>query len=275
MWSTLCAFLLSLSPAVGAQAVANDEPENPVCLIKTSMGDIRVELLPGEAPKTVANFIALAEGAKEFTDEQTGEKARRPFYDGLTVHRVIKDFMLQGGCPKGDGTGGPGYTFADEINAEALGLHKLKVLQAGGTAHRNLGVRSQQDFHAVVLQPLLRKLGIRSQEQFDARRDDVQRIVAQMTLKECYENQGYRYTASLKSRPPTRGCLAMANAGPNTNGSQFFIDLIDTPWLAGKHTVFGKVVEGMEVVDRIGSVPVDREDKPKKPVKILSIRVLR
>ena len=94
-----------------------------------------------------------------------------------------------------------------------------------------------------------------------------------MTLKECYENQGYRYSTTLKSRPPTRGVLAMANSGPNTNGSQFFINLVDTPWLTGKHTVFGKVIKGMDVVDEIGGVEVGERAKPLKDVKILSIRL--
>ena len=160
-------------------------------LIKTNHGDIHVELFSDEAPKTVENFVELAEGRREFTDPKTGQKVQRPFYDGLIFHRVIADFMLQGGCPQGTGTGGPGYQFEDEFG----------------------------------------------------------------------------------SREPTRGVLAMANSGPNTNGSQFFINLVDTPWLMGKHTVFGKVTKGMDVVDKIGGVAVDGGSKPIEDVKIISIRV--
>ncbi len=160
-------------------------------LIKTNHGDIYVELFRDEAPITVKNFIELAEGRRDFIDPKTGQKAKRPFYDGLIFHRVIKDFMLQGGCPKGTGTGGPGYQFEDEFSAKA----------------------------------------------------------------------------------PVRGALAMATSGPNTNGSQFFINLIDTPWLMGKHTVFGQVIKGMDVVDEIGVVPVGAGDKPIEDVTILSIRV--
>jgi peptidyl-prolyl cis-trans isomerase B (cyclophilin B) len=140
--------------------------------LNTSEGAIELELFPGEAPKTVENFSKLA---------------REGYYDGLTFHRVIPDFMIQGGCPLGTGTGGPGYTFEDEINE-----------------------------HKVV-----------------------------------------------------RGALAMANAGPDTNGSQFFIVTADScPWLDGKHTVFGEVVSGQDVVDRISAVESGAGDRPRTPVTI-------
>jgi cyclophilin family peptidyl-prolyl cis-trans isomerase len=145
--------------------------------LHTSEGDIGLELYPGEAPKTVENFTKLV-----------GEG----FYDGLTFHRVIPDFMIQGGCPKGDGTGGPGYQFEDEINE-----HKV-----------------------------------------------------------------------------TRGALAMANAGPNTNGSQFFIVTADDcSWLDGKHTVFGRVVAGQDVADRISLADRDSRDRPKASVTIESVDI--
>src|SRR5881409_1505902 len=145
--------------------------------MQTSEGAIGLELFDEEAPKTVANFKKLA-----------GEG----FYDGLIFHRVIKDFMVQGGCPQGTGTGGPGYTFEDEINP-----------------------------HKVV-----------------------------------------------------RGALAMANAGPNTNGSQFFIVTTDAaPWLDGKHTVFGQVTAGLDVVDKLEGVQTDGADRPVEPIGIVSIEL--
>ena len=135
----------------------------------TNHGEIEIELFDEDAPKTVENFVKLSKDG---------------FYDGLIFHRVIKDFMIQGGCPEGTGTGGPGYTFEDEFNE-----HKIE-----------------------------------------------------------------------------RGALAMANAGPNTNGSQFFIvTTAAAPWLDGKHTVFGRVSEGMEVVDAIESTPTDADDRPVEP----------
>jgi peptidyl-prolyl cis-trans isomerase B (cyclophilin B) len=140
--------------------------------MQTNHGTITIELYPEDAPKTVANFEELA---------------RKGFYDGLTFHRVIEDFMVQAGCPRGDGTGGPGYQFEDEPND-----HKVE-----------------------------------------------------------------------------RGALAMANSGPNTNGSQFFIVTADScPWLDGKHTVFGKVTGGMDVVDEISKVDADARDRPNEPVVI-------
>ena len=144
-------------------------------MLHTTEGDIGVELYPDDAPKTVENFTKLA-----------GEG----FYDGITFHRVIPDFMVQSGCPRGDGTGGPGYEFEDEFNE-----------------------------HRVV-----------------------------------------------------RGALAMANAGPNTNGSQFFIVTADEcSWLDGKHTVFGRVVSGQEAVDRISLTERDARDRPLEPILIESI----
>src|SRR5438067_6245909 len=140
--------------------------------MQTSRGAIACELFDEDAPKTAANFRKLASEG---------------FYDGLTFHRVIKDFMIQGGCPQGSGTGGPGYTFEDEINQ-----------------------------HKVV-----------------------------------------------------RGALAMANSGPNTNGSQFFIVTADAcPWLDGKHTVFGQVSDGMDAVERLEGVATDSGDKPQEPIVI-------
>jgi len=145
--------------------------------MQTSRGAVTFELFDEDAPKTVANFRRLASEG---------------FYDGLTFHRVIKDFMIQGGCPQGTGTGGPGYTFEDEINE-----HKV-----------------------------------------------------------------------------AQGALAMANAGPNTNGSQFFIVTAEAcPWLDGKHTVFGRVTGGLEVVDELEGVPTDAGDRPTEPIGIDSLRV--
>ena len=145
--------------------------------MRTSEGDITLELFDEDAPKTVGNFKQLAS---------------QGFYDGLVFHRVIADFMIQGGCPEGTGTGGPGYTFEDEINP-----------------------------HKVV-----------------------------------------------------RGALAMANAGPNTNGSQFFIVTAEeAPWLDGKHTVFGQVTDGMDVVQKIGTTKTDGRDRPVDPIGLETIQV--
>lgn len=164
-------------------------------IIETSMGNIEVELFAEESPITVENFVGLAEGKKEFIDPKTGEKTKRRFYDGLTFHRVIPEFMIQGGCPLGTGTGGPGYKFQDETD--------------NGLA-------------------------------FD--------------------------------KP---GLLAMANAGPNTNGSQFFITEVKTPWLTGHHTIFGQVVSSkdLDVVKKIARVDSDLSDKPLDDVIIKKITI--
>lgn len=262
----LCVFTATALGAGPAQ-----KKENPVYVIQTNVGNIEVELFQKKAPKTVANFIGLAEGTKEVIDVKTGKKAKRPFYNGLIFHRVIKDFMIQGGCPKGDGTGGPGYKFADEIDAKGLGLDKLKAIDLKKGPHPFLMIRDQSEYQRKVLMPLFREMNITSQQELDKRRAEFEARLSALTLKEAYENMGYSYSGKGSPYPPVRGSLAMANSGPDTNGSQFFINIVDTDWLIGKHTVFGKVVKGMDVVDTIGAVKVDAGSKPVEAVKILSI----
>lgn len=167
-----------------------------VAEFNTNHGSFKIRLFHKEAPKTCQNFIDLAEGTEEWTHPKTGaKKSGVPYYDGLVFHRIIEGFMIQGGCPRGDGRGGPGYKFADE-------------------------------FHP----------GLRHDE---------------------------------------AGVLSMANAGPNTNGSQFFITLGPTPHLDNRHAVFGKVVEGMDVVAAIGKVQTGSGDRPVKPVVIESLTITR
>jgi cyclophilin family peptidyl-prolyl cis-trans isomerase len=148
---------------------------NPKVTLKTTLGEIQAEIFEDKAPKTAANFLTLV---------------RKGFYNGVLFHRVIPGFMIQGGDPRGDGTGGPGYTIPDE-------------------------------FHPSL-------------------------------------------------RHATAGMLSMANAGPNTGGSQFFITLAPTSWLDGKHAIFGRVTKGQEIVEQIAAVPRDKSDRPKTPVKILT-----
>ncbi len=162
----------------------------------TSEGTIVCRLFEQEAPITVKNFIELAEGSREWTHPTTHAKSNQPLYNGTIFHRVIPDFMVQGGDPTGTGMGGPGYKFQDETK---------------GSPHK-----------------------------FD--------------------------------KP---GKLAMANSGPNTNGSQFFITTAATQWLTGNHTIFGEVVEGQDVADKMTKVPRSRQDKPNKDVVLNSVKIER
>jgi peptidyl-prolyl cis-trans isomerase A (cyclophilin A) len=264
---------LSAGLAVGIDAEEMEDPGNPVAVMKTNYGTIELELFPDAAPRTVDNFIGLAEGTKEYTDPETGETKSGRFYDGLTFHRVVDGFMVQGGDPLGTGTGGPGYTFEDEINASSLGLDREKAITPEGYPHQYLGIRTQEQFNQIVIGPVIRELGIGSQDELDERREEFEKVLFELTLQDVFENLGYRYDSSLESYQPVTGSLAMANAGPNTNGSQFFINLADTPWLAGKHTVFGKVIAGMDVVREIGGVETDERSKPVEPVVIRSVRI--
>ena len=165
-------------------------------VFNTTEGKITVRLFESEAPKTVKNFIELAEGKKEWTHPTTRAKSSDKLYHGTIFHRVIPDFMIQGGDPAGNGMGGPGYRFEDETS---------------GSKHK-----------------------------FD--------------------------------KP---GKLAMANSGPNTNGSQFFITTANTDWLTGKHTIFGEVVEGYDIVEKISKVPTASQDRPKTAVVLESVTIER
>jgi peptidyl-prolyl cis-trans isomerase A (cyclophilin A) len=210
----LAGVIFALSACMLAQSTHTSPPHRPLksqapalppvtlptepgvyAVIYTSMGNVVCRLFDREAPKTVANFRGLATGTKAWTDPATGTVKRTPLYSGTTFHRVIPEFMIQGGDPTGTGMGSPGYKFEDEIDAS----HTLD--------------------HA--------------------------------------------------------GILAMANSGPNTNGSQFFITVAPTPWLNGKHTIFGEVVSGQDVVDAVSKVPRDDQDKPLTPVKIIRISIRR
>ncbi len=236
-------FFLLLFPVVLSAGFVKKVKSDPVAVIKTTMGNIYVELYEKNAPKTVANFIGLATGKKEYYDYKSGKRIKGKFYDGIIFHRVIPNFMIQTGDPTGTGRGGPGYMFKDEINADSLGLNKLKV--------RNANFLFQM-YPQYMLQKFINK-----------------------SVKEFYEAQGYHYIKNVKSIPPRKGCVAMANAGPDTNGSQFFINEVDTPWLDGKHTVFGKVIKGFDVVKKIARVKTDRNNKPLKPVVIKHIIITK
>ncbi|EQA43544.1 peptidyl-prolyl cis-trans isomerase, cyclophilin-type [Leptospira broomii serovar Hurstbridge str. 5399] len=217
-------------------------PDKPgiYAVIQTSQGDLVAELFDKDAPKTVQNFIDLAQGEKEFT-ARNGQKQKKPFYDGLTFHRVIEGFMIQGGCPNGDGTGGPGYRFEDEINAKSLGLDKQRV--------------GQVPYYTGQLQRVvIQEMGIKSMREFEDKKEEFEKNFEQaknLSVMEVLYRLGYRYNEVVNSHRSIKGALAMANAGPNTNGSQFFINQVDTPHLDGLHTIFGQIVRGSEVVDKI------------------------
>jgi cyclophilin family peptidyl-prolyl cis-trans isomerase len=251
-----------------------DNPNNPLVLLRTSHGDLIVELFPAEAPKTVANFLELALGQKVFTDPATNEQIKKPYFDGLLFHRVVKDFMIQTGSPTGLGDGYPGYRFDDEISALSLGLDKMLVVDSQGKPSPVLGIRNQADFQQRVLTPLYKAMTIPDAEQLELRINEVDQRLRAMTVLEYYEMLGYRFQNQLQSHAPVRGVIAMSNNGPNSNGSQFFITVVDTPWLTGKHTVFGKVRAGMEVADLISKADVDTDNRPLQPVTIVSIQKL-
>ena len=167
-----------------------------------------------------------------------GEKVKKPFYNGLTFHRVIAGFMVQGGCPNGDGTGGPGYSFDDEINAVSLGLDKVKVKDA-------------PSYGRLLQKAVLVGMGIKSQQDLESRITEAEENLKQaseMSVLEVLARNGYKYNEVITSKKALKGALAMANSGPNTNGSQFFINEVNTPHLDGLHTVFGQLLPASDTV---------------------------
>lgn len=240
-------------------------------LVKTSVGDITVELFADETPRTVENFVGLAEGTKASRNAKTGKMEKRKFYDGVIFHRVIKGFMAQAGCPLGTGRGNPGYQFDDEISAKSLGLGKTMVAVNGRRNFRSYSL-SEQDWNTYVMRPLIDELSINTQEDFEKKQKEVQKMLEETSVLTVYKRLGFRYDDSRSSHPMQRGTLAMANSGPGTNGSQFFINFKNNEFLNGKHTVFGRVVVGMEVVDKVQMVKIGAGDKPVEDIKILSIR---
>lgn len=217
------------------------EKKGIYAVMETTQGNMVLELFYKDAPATVQNFIDLAQGEK-ITINGEGKKEKKRFYDGLSFHRVIPGFMIQGGCPRGDGTGSPGYRFEDEINAKSLGLDKLKL--------KDLPSYSRYLNNAVVL-----SMGINSQAELSERMEEAEKNATiakdEFSVLEILHRFGYRYNEVLQSHKAVKGALAMANSGPDTNGSQFFINQVDTPHLDGLHTVFGELVTGMDVLEKI------------------------
>lgn len=187
--------LIFLQCTIGMACGYDLKEDGIFAIMETSMGDMVLKLNYEKTPITVGNFVGLAEGTREFTDIKTGKKEKQPFYNGLTFHRIIDGFMIQGGCPAGNGMGTPGYSFVDEFDQD------LK--------HDSAGI------------------------------------------------------------------LSMANSGPDSNGSQFFITLAPTPHLDGRHTVWGKLVRGMDVLEDIGHVKTDPRDRPLNEVRIEKVTIKR
>lgn len=189
--------LFALSLDAEAKTDKKTEPKKEakqmIAVFDTTKGVFKAKLFAEQAPITVENFVGLADGTKEWTEPSTGKKVKKPFYNGLIFHRVIPNFMIQGGCPLKNGTGGPGYQFKDEFS------------------------------------PLLKH-----------------------------------------DKP---GLLSMANAGPGTNGSQFFVTVAPTPWLDNRHTIFGEVIEGMDVVHAIEKTKTGPGDRPVEEMVIKSIKI--
>jgi peptidyl-prolyl cis-trans isomerase A (cyclophilin A) len=251
-----------------------NEASRQIVEMKTSMGTMKIQLFNDLAPKTVDNFLGLAAGTKEWTDPKTGKKVTRPFYNGLIFHRVIKDFMIQGGCPLGTGTGGPGYTFEDECYS-TNDAAKIE----GKIESEEIAVRIFNE----MLVPYLRStqnpdqelLAIVKECQLKQSGQPIMREPVEYYMKKTGRTE-YLYSKGKLKASVDYGTLCMANSGPDTNGSQFFIvtKKDGCAWLNGKHTVFGKVIEGMDVAVKIQNVATAPGDKPKTDVVIESISVV-
>lgn len=264
----LCPVQADFSTAVRAM----EDPGNPLVLIATSKGPIYIEMLPGEAPENAANFIALAEGEVEFRDPASGAVFTPRYYDGMRFHRVVPGFVAQAGSPALHPLGSPERSTGDEINADSLGLDAQPLIAEDRLVNRRLNAADRTEFAEEVLAPLYRVMGIDSEAELLERQREVAGRLADMSLKDAYENQGYRYQSERPTRAVARGAVALAGNGPGRNGPEFFIALRDLPWLSGRHTVIGKVVEGMDAVDRIGSTAAGPESPPRDGAVIYSVR---
>jgi len=262
--SLLTVLMLSGSGLAAADlataTAAMENAANPLMLMRTSRGDIYLELFPQSAPRNVANFIALAEARVPLFDIATTATVTPHYYDGLTFHRILRNYLVQAGAPRAPNAPVPEYLVEDEINARQFGLHEQNVLDPFGKPHPWLNLTDNADFQREILVPLYRVMGISSPEAVEARQFEIHDALKAMTLRQAYENRGYRYNERLVSRAPLRGSVAMAGTAANTNAAEFFITLMDAPWLAGKATIIGRVVEGMEIVDRIDQSAVLRGD---------------
>lgn len=236
-------------------AAAMENPANPLVLINTETGPMYVELLPGEAPLNVANFLALAEPPA--AENPAVFPGPRGYYDGMRFHRVIPGFLIQAGSPALHRGEREYVTVRDEINADFLGLDLEPVLYANGEFNPLLDVQGKEELEETLLRPLYRRLGISGNAQVAARQDEIMSALTNMSVKDAYAQLGYRYQTDRPGRGLGRGVLALANRGPDDNGPEFFVVLNDAPHLNGKYTVIGHVVEGMAAADRIGATAVD------------------
>jgi len=236
---------------------AMEDSSNPLLNFDTSRGDIYIELLPREAPQNAANILALAIGEKEIEDTESGFVFRPNYYDGQRFHRVIPGFVIQTGAAVNHPLGAPGEALPDEINADSLGLDRQLVLLPGGSVNPMLDIGDREEFESQVLQFLLADMGIEEADELRSQQERVYQRLRNLSIKALYELQGYRYQTGFSTRPVTRGTVVLANRGPNSNSAEFFIALTDSPSLTGRYTVVGRVVEGMEVADAIGSTEIN------------------
>ena len=269
---SLLASLNTVIADTSTALLSMEDSQNPLVLISTSQGEIYLELFPLEAPSNVENFIALAEGEKEFTNQDTGAPIQARYYNGMRFHRVVPGFIIQAGSPAYNPLGLQVNLVDDEINANALGLNQISALNPDGSFSDVLNIESKPDFHEEILTPLYSQRNITDIEAALSRQYQVLETLQNLSVKSVYQNQGYRYDDSLKSRPIERGTIALANSGPDSNGPEFFISLTAAEWLSGKYTVIGKVVEGQEVMDSIGNTAIDPSQFSSLSTLIYSIR---
>ena len=254
--------------------LAMEDTSNPLMLVSTSAGPIYIEMLPAEAPENVARFIEFTVGEVPLVETDATSTASPRYYNGSRFHRVIPNFVIQAGSPEHNAHGRPRDYLADEINASALGLDRLPVILQAGEINPILNTDSQQEFARRVLEPLYRQLGIDSSEHLETEESTIIDALQSLTVMRLYEYEGYRYQDRYPTRAITRGIVALANDGPNRNGPEFFITLSDAPWLDGRYTVIGRVVEGMETADHIGSKPIQPVNPDAESTSIYSIRKL-
>ena len=238
--------LMSIHAAWGTPDSARQNMENqgnPLVQISTDRGDIFVELFPRAAPRNVERFLELMQPSAD--DDEP------PYYDGTRFHRIVSNHFIQAGRRNDEELAHPSPVIPHEINAQRLGLGDQRVIDDRGRPHEWLNLEDHQDFQKRVLTPLYQQMNIQNESVLRSRQDEVMQRLRQLTLQQLLELKGYRYDTTYSSRMPLAGSLLMVPYGPEGNSAEFFISLLDAPWLMGKNTVIGQVVAGQDTIQRI------------------------
>jgi cyclophilin family peptidyl-prolyl cis-trans isomerase len=245
--------LLGATPALAdldAARAAMRSSVNPLLQFESSAGTFYVELYRDQAPTNVQRVLQLVEGQFPLQDSATGSEFTPRYYNGLTFHRQIPGLLLQLGSPLLHPLGGPPL-MAEEISAASLGLDSMPALLPDGQTHPALNITDRESLASLLLDPLYQELGIESLEQLREQQEAVYERLQALSVQDVLELQGYSYRQDLESSPVVRGSVLLANSGPGGNRGELSFVLDQAPWMTGRYTVIGQLVDGVDIVDEL------------------------